>query len=98
MASGSRSFSAPTIAYFRFENCSGVHRRRYELQNVGVLINMLARYSPASSPMVFASIGFGWYTTLLPWSSGNHIVPVKPNEWKNGSTPMKQSDGSIGKI
>jgi cellobiose phosphorylase len=28
VASGSRSFSAPTIAYFRCANCSFVHRRR----------------------------------------------------------------------
>ena len=33
-----------------------------------------------------------------PCSSGNHSVPVKPNEWKNGSTPMKQSSFVIGKI
>ena len=47
--------------------------------------------------MVFASIGFGWKTTVEPSSSGSHIVPVKPNEWKNGRTPMNTSLCSAGK-
>ena len=55
---------------------------------------MRAWYFSASSPIVLASIGFGMVRRRRSrWSSGNHSVPVKPNEWKNGSTPMKQSSG-----
>ena len=59
VAIGSRSFSAPTIAYRRCANCSGWHLRMYDAQKVGVLISSVARYVAASSPMVFASIGLG---------------------------------------
>ena len=31
-------------------------------------------------------------------TSGNHSVPVKPNEWKNGSTPTITSSGFSWKI
>ena len=47
--------------------------------------------------MVFASIGLGWKTTVEPSSSGSHIVPVKPNEWNSGRTPMNTSLYRAGK-
>ena len=42
-----------------------------------------------------ASSGLGWYTALMPPSSGNHTVTVMPNEWKNGRMPQKRSEGSV---
>ena len=50
----------PKGAYLIGPESYGTFKMVTQLQKVGVLISMLALYSPASSPMVFASIGFGW--------------------------------------
>ena len=99
VASGSRSFSAPTMAYLRCANCSFVQRRTYDAaerrradQHRRLVASRRARrwsWRPSDS---------GGRRRPRPGAAGTRACPVKPNEWKNGSTPMKQSVGPIGKI
>ena len=60
--------------------------------------SIVAAVLPRQLPTAFASIGFGTYSAPKPATIGNQSVPVKPNEWKNGSTPMMRSWLSTGNI
>ena len=56
-------------------------------------MRIVASCLSASSPTALASIGLGTNSVPNPETSGNQSVPVKPNEWKNGSTPIIRSFG-----
>ena len=92
-ATGSRSFSAPTIGVPQAGELLGSALADVAAQqNVGVLIRIVAAVGLGQ-----LADGLGVHRVGVVGdaeagdAAGTTASPVKPNEWKNGSTPMMQS-------